>query len=177
MSAFGNIWTRIDQVPWSSPQSDLSYLTFKSFSFVDMAWASSGLPGAGYSTWNSFWGNPPKSCIVLGLLIAVTKTPLVSQWAEILSIALGFGKAFPNWFHNNVCLLFSIAFMGLPWPTNTTGILVLLVFPVEDCMLLSRRVRVTIKVLYFPNFISHIYTPIFLILFHNIIKFITQYNF
>ena len=86
------------------------------------ATANAGLPGAGYSTSNKAWGNPPKSWIVLGFSIAVIKVPLVSQWAEIQRIAVGFGKLAPVFCQplaNSFC---SIAFIGLPWPIKSNGI-------------------------------------------------------
>ena len=98
ISAFGYILIRIDQVPWSSPHYCLSNLTLNLDSFYAIYCASYGFPGAGYYTWCNFLGNPPKSWIVLGCYIAVTYIPLVSQWAEIHSIALGFGITYASLF-------------------------------------------------------------------------------
>src|SRR5687768_16781074 len=56
--------------------------------------------------------------------MAVTNVPLVSQWAEVQRMAFGFSIDLPI-----ACQLFvksfcSKAFIGLPWPTKYTGILV-----------------------------------------------------
>src|ERR1035437_4400147 len=84
--------------------------------------ANSGLPGAGYWKSNNSCGNPPKSWIVIGFCIAVTKVPFVSQCADIHKIALGVGNVFPISFHFLENSLSSIAFIGLPCPRNNTGI-------------------------------------------------------
>src|SRR5690606_2253964 len=111
-----------DHEPWSKPHLSsncTSVLLTKSLVIC----ANCGLPGAGYCTSKSSCGNAPKSCIVTGFSIAVTYVPLVSQCAEITSIAFGFSivwdmlrKPWTNSFS-------SIAFIGLPWPRNNTGIL------------------------------------------------------
>lgn len=83
---------------------------------------SSGLPGAGYCTSKSARGKPPKSWMVRGFSIAVTKVPFVSQCAEMQRIALGRGIVSAI-FRKPVTKSFSsMAFIGLPWPANRTGI-------------------------------------------------------
>src|SRR4029079_9340950 len=84
--------------------------------------ASSGEPGAGYSTSNNSFGNPPKSCIVRGRSIAVTATAGIYQWAETQSIALGFGTARPISAHASVHGFWNRAFIGFPCPKNIAGI-------------------------------------------------------
>src|SRR5690242_20496887 len=60
--------------------------------------------------------------MVSGLSIAVTKVPLVSQCADMQSMALGTGKAFAAVCQPLVNSFSSMAFIGLPCPTNNTGI-------------------------------------------------------
>ena len=53
--------------------------------------------------------------------MAVILVPLVSQCAEMQSIAAGVGRVSPNCFHFREKILVSMAFIGLPWPTNNAG--------------------------------------------------------
>lgn len=99
ISAFGYMWTNIDQVPWSSPQLSLSSWTLKFLSFDAICAANYGFPGAGYYISNNCFGNPPKSWIVFGFCIAVTNIPFVYQCADMQTIAFGFGSIYPNFFH------------------------------------------------------------------------------
>jgi hypothetical protein len=48
--------------------------------------------------------------------------PWVSQWALMTTIACGSGSSLPTRAHSRVKSLSEIAFIGLPWPTNSTGI-------------------------------------------------------
>ena len=52
-----------------------------------------------------------------------TCDPEVTQWAEITHTAVGFGSRALNSRSVWVKALLSIAFIGEPWPTNSTGIL------------------------------------------------------
>src|SRR5690606_3574343 len=111
-----------DHEPWSKPHLSsncTSVLLTKSL----VNCANCGLPGAGYCTSKSSCGNPPKSCIVTGFSIAVTYVPLVSQCAEITSIAFGFSIVWDKLRKPWTNSFSSIAFIGLPWPRNNTGIL------------------------------------------------------
>src|SRR5690606_35218755 len=84
--------------------------------------ARSTLPGAGYSISYSARGKPPKSWIVRGFGCAVRYVPFTNQCAEIATMALGFGTRPRNAANPRLKRLSSIAFIGEPWPTNTTGI-------------------------------------------------------
>ncbi len=64
--------------------------------------ASSGSPGAGYSSENRASGNPKKSWIVGGASIAVTAEALMNQCAETARIARGRGTLRPNADHASV---------------------------------------------------------------------------
>src|SRR6266705_1148102 len=64
--------------------------------------------------------------MVFGLSIAVTAVPSVYQCADTHRMASGFGIESPSRRQDSVYWLRSKAFMGLPWPKNTTGILDLL---------------------------------------------------
>ena len=60
--------------------------------------------------------------MVCGFAIVVTFVDDVSQCADMESIACGRGNDLPiaaQLLENSLC---SMAFMGLPWPTNNTGI-------------------------------------------------------
>ncbi len=46
----------------------------------------------------------------------------MSQWAEMLTMALGAGMVLPNARQPRDQGVSSMAFMGLPWPTKSTGI-------------------------------------------------------
>ena len=83
--------------------------------------AISTAPGAGYCASKSALGNPPKSCIVFGLAIVVTLVVLVSQCADIDNIACGLGSCLPSFLQLLLNSLSSMAFIGLPWPINITG--------------------------------------------------------
>src|SRR5215472_14607076 len=63
--------------------------------------------------------------MVLGCSIAVTAVFGMNQCAETTRIARGRGKDSPIAFQARVYRLSSIAFIGLPCPTKTAGILVL----------------------------------------------------
>src|SRR5665647_2581357 len=89
--------------------------------FVSLA--RSGLPGVGYRTSNNACGNPPKSWMVGGICIAVTKVPFVSQCADIQIITLGLDNVLPISSQVLEYSLSSMAFMGLPCPRNNTGII------------------------------------------------------
>src|SRR5580700_11116349 len=54
--------------------------------------------------------------MVLGAVVIVTPVSGTNQWAEIDRIAFGLGVSCPMRRHASVYLLFSTAFMGLPWP-------------------------------------------------------------
>jgi hypothetical protein len=86
-SASGNMRTRTDQVPWSSPHRSSSS-TGVGASRSRTRRASSGDPGAGYRTWYSSGGNPPKSWMVRGRRPSVTRPPGRYQWADTDRIAL-----------------------------------------------------------------------------------------
>ena len=58
MSAAGKAWTSTDQVPWSRPQLSWSSPTHIGLTASATSSATSGEPGAGYSTANSSSGNP-----------------------------------------------------------------------------------------------------------------------
>jgi hypothetical protein len=53
--------------------------------------------------------------------------PAVTQCAETTQTALGFGSFPVTLLKALVNALFSIAFIGDPWPTNKTGILSIIV--------------------------------------------------
>src|SRR5690242_528735 len=53
--------------------------------------------------------------------MAVTRVPLVNQWAETTNTADGTGICFPMSSHLLLNSLSSIPFIGEPWPTNKTG--------------------------------------------------------
>ena len=55
--------------------------------------------------------------------MAVTKVPFVSQCAETQRIALGLGIPFATFLNPVTNSFSSMAFIGLPWPRNNTGIL------------------------------------------------------
>src|SRR5690554_2903658 len=61
--------------------------------------------------------------MVAGCSIAVTQVPWVSQCAEIQSIALGLGRSRAIFRKPETNSFSSIAFIGLPWPKKSTGIL------------------------------------------------------
>lgn len=63
--------------------------------------------------------------MVLGFVIEVTAIALIYQWAEIARMARGRGSESPSCCQASVNLLISIVFMGLPWPMNTLGIVVI----------------------------------------------------
>jgi hypothetical protein len=91
-----------------------------------MSRAAAGAPGAGYCWSNSSWGKPPKSWMVFGLSIPVSHQPWVSQCAEMHRISWGWGSRPPNSLPRASQLrrysLSPMAFIGLPWPTKSTGI-------------------------------------------------------
>src|SRR5512135_3253369 len=60
--------------------------------------------------------------MVRGLSIAVSSVPRVSQCADTHRIALGVGRVLPISRHPLENSLSSMAFIGLPCPTNSTGI-------------------------------------------------------
>src|SRR4051812_16774132 len=60
--------------------------------------------------------------MVCGFSIAVTKVPLVSQCALTHTIAFGFGIVLPMFLNPATNSFSSMAFIGLPWPRNSTGI-------------------------------------------------------
>ena len=60
--------------------------------------------------------------MVLGCIIDVTAVPRVSQCAEMQRTAVGTGNSLPSCLHSFVQTFVSIAFIGLPWPINSTGI-------------------------------------------------------
>src|SRR5512136_904312 len=60
--------------------------------------------------------------MVSGCSLVVTLASSASQWAEMHRIAVGLGKDSPTLFHVSANRDFSIAFIGLPCPTNKTGI-------------------------------------------------------
>jgi hypothetical protein len=59
--------------------------------------------------------------MVLGALMAVTCVPRVSQCALIHNIAVGVGSDLPRDRHLAENTLSSMAFIGLPCPTNNAG--------------------------------------------------------
>ena len=61
--------------------------------------------------------------MVFGCAMLVTLVPFVSQCADTESIACGRGSVVPSACQLWLYLLSSMAFMGLPWPMNSTGIL------------------------------------------------------
>src|SRR5690606_1840950 len=60
--------------------------------------------------------------MVVGCSIAVTKVPLVSQWAEMHKMAFGLGISLAIFRKPSTNSFSSMAFMGLPCPKNNTGI-------------------------------------------------------
>src|ERR1035437_7839946 len=60
--------------------------------------------------------------MVRGWAISVTAVPATCQWAEITSTAVGRGNSRPNSAQASAYLFGSMAYMGFPWPMNTTGI-------------------------------------------------------
>ena len=96
MSAAGNMWVSTDQVPWSIPQLSTSAPTQVGLTISATSSASSGAPGAGYSTANRSSGKPKKSWIVRGRGIAVTAVALMYQCAETTSSARGRGRLAPS---------------------------------------------------------------------------------
>src|SRR5664280_2349186 len=62
--------------------------------------------------------------MVSGCSIAVTRVPSVSQCAEMQSTALGLGSDRATAAHARLNSVFSMAFIGLPWPMNRAGIVV-----------------------------------------------------
>lgn len=108
------------QQPWSRPHwCDNS--TGSGFNNSAVSKASEGEPGAGYCTSNKACGNPPKSWMVLGALMAVIWVPRVSQCALTHRMAVGVGSVCPIDFQCCENTLSSMAFMGLPCPTNNAG--------------------------------------------------------
>ena len=89
MSASGKACTSTDHVPWSMPQLSASMPDPGRRTVSAISAASSGSPGAGYSTANSSSGKPKKSWIVRGRAIAVTAVALMYQWADTTRIARG----------------------------------------------------------------------------------------
>ena len=73
----------------------------------------------------------------------MTELPLVSQCAETQSIARGRSRTLPISSHAVLNAFVSIAFMGLPCPTKSTGILVLpslsIVTPADGDLRSTRR--------------------------------------
>jgi hypothetical protein len=57
---------------------------------------------------------------------------MVSQCAEIQTIALGRGSFLPNASQDRLKSLSSMVFIGEPWPINTAGIKLLIAYPVTD---------------------------------------------
>jgi hypothetical protein len=65
----------------------------------------------------------PKSWIVSGFSDTCTNVvPRVIQWAETQRMAAGVGKASPISAQPRLNPVSTIAFIGLPWPTNSAGI-------------------------------------------------------
>src|SRR5580658_1241765 len=60
--------------------------------------------------------------MVRGCAMAVIAVALVYQWAETARMARGRGSVRPSAAHDSVYRLRSNAFIGLPWPMNSTGI-------------------------------------------------------
>ncbi len=120
ISALGYMWRVMLQVPWSSPHS-WSCTTCVAVMEPAMSPARAGLPGAGYRTAERAAGKPLKSCSVGGAVMAVTRVPRVYQWALMHSTAAGRGISRPSWAHRLEKSLSSMAFIGEPWPTKSTG--------------------------------------------------------
>ena len=95
------------QLSWSSPTHNGSATSATRA-------ASTGSPGAGYSTAKSSSGKPKKSWMVRGRSMAVTAVALMYQWADTTRIARGRGMAAANWRQASVKRLCSRAFIGLP---------------------------------------------------------------
>jgi hypothetical protein len=74
--------------------------------------------------------------MVLGSFMAVTNDPLVSQCAEIHNIAFGTGRVFAVSLQPFTKMFSSMAFIGLPCPTNSTGMMSVLTGD-EDTELIS----------------------------------------
>ena len=53
--------------------------------------------------------------------MAVTRLPRVSQWAEMHRMAAGVGRVSATWLQTWLKELSSMAFIGLPCPTNKIG--------------------------------------------------------
>ena len=108
-------------MPWSSPQSSRTEARPSPIRFTARR-ASSGLPGAGYRMRWSGSGNPPKSWRVPGRTLPVVKVPATYQWAEIARTAFGRGSSAARSRKPRDQRFSSMAFMGLPCPTKSTGI-------------------------------------------------------
>src|SRR5215213_2755002 len=116
----GKAWHSTDHAPWSRPQLSSSPTGVGASSSLTRR-ARAGSPGAGYVTSYNCRGKPPKSWIVLGAGIAVTKVPGTYQWAETHSTALGRGTSSPILAQALVYSLTSRAFIGLPCPKKIAG--------------------------------------------------------
>src|SRR5262249_27756184 len=99
-------------------------------------------PGAGYSNSTSSRGNPPKSWIVRGASMAVTRVPGTYQWAETARIAFGRGRECAIRDQAFVYPLTSIALIGFPRPTKTGGRLPFAPRPSRSSAILFGTVRV-----------------------------------
>ena len=120
-SASGYIGFSTPQAPWSRPRVGCCTTTSGDSSSATRA-ARAGSPDARYWTSNSACGKPPKSWIVSGAMEALTaEAPRDSQWALIISTALGRGRVSPSRRQSRLQALSSMAFIGEPWPTNRTG--------------------------------------------------------
>ncbi|CAI8734527.1 hypothetical protein EMIT0P100_130129 [Pseudomonas sp. IT-P100] len=122
MSACGYINDKGTHTPWSKGRS-VSMRAGKSLRFSN--WTTSaancGSPGAGYCTSNNALGKPPKSCQVSGCGLPLTNSSLFSQWAETITMALGFGNSPARRARAGPLAPGSRASMGEPWDIYRLG--------------------------------------------------------
>jgi hypothetical protein len=109
-----------DHVPWSKPHS-MATVTLVGARRLATRAARVGAPGAGYSSWNKASGKPPKSWMVFGRSLPVTRVLRMYQWAEIASTAVGRGILRPMAAQAVVHGLTCNAFIGLPCPMKSAG--------------------------------------------------------
>src|SRR5690606_1442018 len=88
--------------------------------------------------------------MVLGRAMPVTAVAPKYQWADTTRSARGRGKCCPNARQASVKSLRSSAFMGLPCPMNSTGILLIFcslegVAHIRDDSFLAPRVRPVVR--------------------------------
>ena len=113
---------------------------------LTMRCANAGSPGAGYSASNNAFGKlAPKSWIVGGRSFAITRTPSVTQCAETITMALGFGNRPAISAQAREEGVSSIAFMGEPWPMKRAGALVMRRFLPNISRHVSGRINVAAR--------------------------------